>query len=192
MAIQIELNGDKDECMAWLAFAKTKSYYLADYMKKAGLAQAEKNISPQPGVDIKYFKRFNMEKIIINVDSRAGGKRRIQRCVCNCNFSVGQITEVTAVDGQDFDLLNVLCCKEKESFVIYEDIIGSDFTPWELNQVVVVMAYNDFLYDCYNSNFNATGCSPTIYEGADALEDDWRTTYRVVPFCGLKIPKWVE
>jgi len=140
---------------------------------------------------------FGVPEILITVGPviRPTGEDKYE-CLCNCNFSVGIILAVNDIpDEAQYKALDILICRSKDRYKLYRNIIGSDFTPWEAGMKVIVLAYNDFLYDCCQQNFNATGCKPIIMpEDENHLPhtEDWRTTYRVMPFCGLGIPKWVR
>jgi hypothetical protein len=117
-------------------------------------------------------------------------------CPCNCNMTIGVITDRTVhIDTSpekiDYFIYKIDACNFKLNYVGFENVIGSDFTPWINGQKVILMVYNDFLFDCDKANFNATACDPVINE-LTAHTIDWRTTYRIIPLCGLNFPQWIK
>ena len=131
-----------------------------------------------------------LRKVDIYVGGDEGKKKReIKECWCNCNFSLGQILSVD--NSGEYPVMRVQCCNDEDHYTIYDNLIGSDYTPWEQYMRVIVMAYNEFLFDCANANFDARGCAP-IVSGVGMESPDWRTTYRVVPVCAFGFSKWLS
>lgn len=121
-----------------------------------------------------------------------GPRRRVQveyECFCNCNFAIGQITEIRAEGPLNY--LEVRSC-QKDKYTLFENILGSDFTPWRVDDVVIVMAYNAMLFDCDKNNSDATGCFPVKDIVNEVGDSAWRTTLRVLPICALTQPKWIK
>lgn len=127
--------------------------------------------------------------IILSPSDKKGGSAVEYECFCNCNFAVGQIKEIIPIAGLDY--LQIFIC-QKDKYVLFENILANDFTPWRVNDVVLVMAYNGFLYDCDMSNFDATACTPIKDTVNEVTSEDWRTTFRVLPFCSLSLVKWIK
>lgn len=146
----------------------------------------------------------------------------IRECLCNCNFTVGIITsailsgtentiyEDVGIADAPFYIYSVEVCQSKDHYELFENIIGSDFTPWVPGQVVLLMAYQGFSFGCcypdqvetfgeaFASTYSATGCAgqiSTVVDGSnfpDLSDHDWRPPFRILPFCGLTIPQWIE
>lgn len=152
-------------------------------------------------------------------------KEVIRECPCNCNMSVGTILSRTlsrtpgtpyfdiGLVEAPFYIYTVEICQNNDGYILFENIIGSDFTPWEEGQQVIVMAYHDFLFGCCLpdpgilgdnfAQFTASGCSGIIDtghykypahldQGMDMNNHGWRTTFRILQMCALPIPLWEE
>jgi hypothetical protein len=146
-----------------------------------------------------------------------------RECPCNCNMSigvvlsrvlsgtVGTIYENVGSKEAPFYIYSVEVCQNKKGYVIYDNIIGSDFTPWQVGQQVIVMAYHDFLFGCCLADpqsmqenfaqFNATGCLGIIDKdyvrdidhpelGMTMENYGWRTTFRILPMCSMPLQLW--
>jgi len=143
-------------------------------------------------------------------------------CPCNCNMSLGFIRsaimsgtpdtlyETVGLEQAPFPICSVEICQSSVSYVGFENIIGSDFTPWEEGQQVIVMAYKAFLFSCCRPDiqlmpefrfFNASGCSgypspafvptPEVPNPAEAMDQwEWRTSYRILQLCALPLMAW--
>ncbi len=189
---KVVCEGNLEESKRLIGEADSQLRILEQQMTFQGLKQAVRTVRPFPGVLIQCWSCFTQQGVRIITPGGQPDKVEItlRECLCGCNFAVGQIVEVIEVENADYKLYTVKACNSK-TYTQYENILGSDFTPWEVGQVVLLMAYNDFLYDCCNSTYNSTGCSPLKDETNEVLAESWRSTYRIVPLDGAKIPKWV-
>lgn len=185
------------ESQALVGTARRAMMILESLMAFQGLEQYSYSIEPYPGALIICSKVFGSRQIRI----LTGGKRRKVRlpqeeCICTCNFTTGFIFEVEA-DNLDKDganvtpLYTVLACIGKRAYRIFEHTLASDFTKYEEGQKVVLIPYQGMSYLCCGTPAGPTGCRPQKSE-VDISHDDWRTTYRIIPWCGLKIPKWLR
>jgi len=151
-------------------------------------------------------------------------EKKIKECPCNCNMSIGSVIgavlsgtadtlyETVGLTEAPYYIYSVEVCQQGKSYVVFENIIGTDFTPWEVGQKVIVMAYNAFMFSCCTPErlllpgfeyFQATGCEGIPDTGfiatdenpspAEIMDDwDWRTSYRILPLCALPIAFWEE
>jgi hypothetical protein len=138
-----------------------------------------------------------------------------KKCPCTCNMSLGMVasrvlsgTDIYAAIGlkeAPFYIYSVNICQSEFTYVAFENIIGSDFTPWELGQKVIVMAYNKFLFGCCLPDpsilgenfeeFTAKGCLGVVEPISDVIsmrDYYWRTTYRILQIDALPFDYWKE
>lgn len=193
--VKIVILGDRVRGSRFIGDGHRYMAILERLMTFQGLTQYHYTVSPTPGVTIKCSKVFGLRQIVIQ--TKVGGKGYdivTRTCLCNCSFTHGYITElpdpiVDVYQGISIQPYNLIACCNKRFYKPYENIFASDFTKYAIDQKVILVPYYEALFDCCSSNFNATGCNPKITE--DAIEDfTWRTTLRIVPWCGLKLSKW--
>lgn len=123
---------------------------------------------------------------------KGGGasKEKKKECLCNCGFSVGQVVAVREETIDDAPLYDVIACNNETDYVYYENILASDWTPYEIDDVVLLTPYNNALYACCSDLVSTPqGCSPEVSTFATS-SNDWRTTYRIIPWCAVTLPKW--
>jgi len=170
--------------------ARSEMAILKDQMKFRNLQQATRTAPPRyQGVKIVCRSVFGIDNISIFVGGGEEQQKVVYTCWCTCNFSVGIIVAITEDIDSEVKSYSVSICNKKNEYVLFEHIIASDFTQYEENQVVMVIAYNEFLYECCNGDDGATGCYPVVNELAVG-DDNWRTTYRLIPLCPDFINRW--
>lgn len=232
---KIIFHGDYTRCQRVLGEAKKRLEKLNDRIKRSNgfLKQGwQQQIPLSTGEIVQCHIGLAMDIVHIFAGggerqvSAAEARRIVRECLCNCNFSVGTIlsSELTGVPETrlagvgsalaPYRVHVVEICQNQFTYVMFENIIGSDFTPWVPGQVVMVMAYHGFPFGCcypdpeeafgetFAATYSATGCAGKVdtahnidddpFLGPDLDDEDWRTTYRIVPFCGLTLPVWKE
>lgn len=119
----------------------------------------------------------------------------IQRiCICNCNLSMGWIIEVQSNTLDDVPLYNVMACNnDGTAYIPYPDTLASDFTKYVEGQKVLLLAYKEMAYICCTNKTGGEnkvrGCTPyKVNDGLVKDDDDWRTIYRILPWCALNVP----
>jgi hypothetical protein len=116
-------------------------------------------------------------------------------CLCNCNFSIGWILEVQEDTISGAPLYTVMACNSKGTvFAPYKDILASDWTLYDVGQRVAMVPYYTMSYLCCSDKSGGggpRGCKPVVSED-EKTDESWRTTYRIIPLCTLKIPLKVE
>ncbi len=201
---KVVITGDKDAGRTLIGAADSQLRILEQQMTFQGLKQAYRTVRPYPGVTIYCWSCFTLQGVTISTE---GGKKQfeeqLRECWCNCNFAVGKIMEVYE-DLKDYRVLDVIACNNEVRYVRYENILGTDWTPWEKGMPVILMAYAGKIFRCDHSDFaslgSSKGCRPIdsgdtddVLSGSTTLhEEGWYPTYRVVPICGLNTPKWVN
>ncbi len=200
---KIVVHGDLTRGMTFLGRAEKMIPVLTESLSYNNKKIGSQTLNLGHGEKIVCKSCWGVQEIHIYVNGSSQGQKVDKfECICNCNMSTGMVLLVEDIAGSRFvKSLTVSVCFEEDKYRIYKNILGSDFTPWVEGMKVVVMAYNDFLFDCYNMNFNATGCVPLVDivnvphtpDATDSLPAaQWRTTYRVIPMCALGIPKWIQ
>lgn len=189
---KITIYGDFQKGKMLIGWADSQLRILENQMINSGCSCGQRRINHPSGGNVicSYAERIRTIDIYYPVESVVN-KEKTQKCWCNCNFSIGQITSVSYAETL-YPVLEVLACYNEEHHVIYQDIIGSDWIPWEVGMIVIVLAYNDFLYDCYRDTFNSTGCKPIIDTENTRHTTNWRTTYRVTQLCAEGFPLWID
>jgi hypothetical protein len=196
---KIIFRGDIDRCKSVLGIARSRLFVFQERLKRSnGLIQQgwQRPINLITGEVIRLAVSFNTSVIEIIAEGYGPDKSyKLQeegrKCFCDCNISLGIIIKIAEELKHSIQWIDVIACNHEKLYVVYENIIPSDFTRYEPGQKVIVMAYYDFLYDCKNKIFSSTGCSPKKH--AEIPENDtWRTTYRIVPLCALTIPQWIK
>mgnify|MGYP001263533022 CR=1 FL=1 len=196
--IRYRHHGDFAECKRLKGDADRVMIILESMMRLSGLKSQTIRFAPYDGSLIVARKFFGTRIVDIYASVPAPKQEapEPQICLCNCNFSIGWVLEV-----QEYDTINkaqlykVMACNNLgRVFVPYENVLCSDWTPREVGERVVMIPYNQMAYLCCTNKRGSggpRGCSPTV-SGYDKTEDEWRTTYRIIPVCSLTIPKLVE
>jgi hypothetical protein len=191
---KIVLSGDKFAAKQLSKKGLHQMGLLEKAMGFQGLKQGRSKFIPYMGAEIICKKFFGQREIEIYVEPPGGEEPKyIHNCICNCNFSLGYIVEVQAdnLDGGIIPVYNVMACNNKEDYQYYEDILASDFTLYEVGQQVLMIPYNDHNYLCCSEETEPTGCQP-VKSGYAVSSDDWRTTYRIIPWCAQSLPRWIN
>jgi len=226
--IRVIFYGDFDRCQAVLGVAKSKLRLLdARVSRSPGVQQGwQRPITLPTGEVIRLESSFGSGKIEIYSSREVYEqppelKQEERECLCNCNMSLGLVVARTLSGTADtvyqtigtnlspFYIYDVAICQSAKFYAGFTEIIGTDFTPWEPGQQVVVMAYHDFLFGCCLpeplgegfEQFVALGCAGIVDRdhlfdpskpelGTDMDDHDWRTTYRILPLCALPFNLW--
>ena len=197
--VKVVVNGDLASGKVYIGEAKSQLAILKK-QQSLGLRDEIRRVSLSPGVSVTCISDIRGDFIILNAgvgwreEEEKVIKEILRICVCNCNFSTGFVIEVTGTLDDDPDgpnLYSVAACNNEKYYVLYENILASDFTIYEPGDKVVLIPYNASNYSCCTGQNTATGCQPVKSE-FDITSDSWRTTYRIIPWCSAIIPKWVE
>ena len=193
---KIIFHGPYERCQAVLGIARSRLALLEDRLRRSnGTVQQgwQRPIRLDTGEVIRCGVSFNTSVVEIYAGGEPEPLREISReCFCSCNLALGVVVKVHEEELEsDVTLYDVRVCNKKDRYLKYENIIASDFTPYVKNQKVLVMAYNDFQYVCCSQKPVVTACVPK--KSANVVSSDaWRTTYRIIPFCARKGPKWLN
>lgn len=192
--IRSHVTGDIEKGTALIPYGKT----LLAIMREDNESNLYSNISKENqirtfwlagGITITTSVGYGLSFIDIYVPILGGGKELVkkEKCICNCNFTTGIISKIQddTIDGAP--LYNVLACFEKQKYVLYENVLASDWSEYSQGEKVILIAYNDFAYTCCIEETSPTGCNPTESE-LETSDDDWRSTVRIIPWCGFTIP----
>lgn len=184
------MDNDDPGARALIGFGRKRLRQLHRDMGFQNLHTYSNKIILQSGYTVTATSSQGINKVFITAPGGKGRKDKVEyECFCNCNFAIGQVREITDIDGLSY--LTVSSCRE-DRYALYENILSSDFTPWEVDDVVIIMAYNSMLFDCDKGNTDAIGCKPVIDETNTVGAEAWRTTFRVLPLCALTQPKWIK
>lgn len=167
---------------------------LERFMDFQGLKQCSMRKEIEPGLVVEASKVFGLRRIDVYVGGEPIKKRReVIECLCNCDFSFGFIVAVnTELLDDEFQLYTVAACYQHNKFVVYENILASDFSKYTNGQKVVLVPYNQSVFACCSSNdIVSTGCSPVVSKGLIS-NPDWRSTMRIIPWCASMLPKWIN
>ena len=166
---------------------------LERFMEFQSLKQCTMRKEIEPGVIVEASKVFGLRRIDVYVGGAAEPKKReTAECLCNCDFALGVVMELNdeLLDGQ-FQLYNVAVCFKKAKYILREGLLTSDFTKYYEGQKVLLVPYNRAAFTCCTGVAEATGCRP-IESECDQIDEDWRSTLRIIPWCGVTVPKWVK
>lgn len=186
-------HGDRQRCEALRGQAKRVSLILDNIMSSGRLKQHSIKLVPYPGALIVASKFFGTRIVDIYIGLPQEEEKVIEkRCLCNCNFSTGYIFEIQPETIDVAQLYTVMACVGTTRYALFKNILASDFTAYELYQKVILIPYNQMRYLCCTADRTGSsrGCSPIVSQVATS-EDNWRTTYRIIPWCALRVPKWV-
>jgi hypothetical protein len=194
---KIVLRGDKELAKTFIGHASAIMQRLEESMLYRDLKQDHRYYEPFPGALIKCSVVHGLRTILIVIPVHVGKRiREGLKCFCNCKFTVGIIVEQTGtldnITGySQIFVYKVLACFKKREYKVYEDCLASDFTKYIKGQKVVLIAYNEATYTCCTLPASVTACSPLKSE-YDVSHNDWRTTYRIIPWNGFKLKKWID
>ena len=197
VAPKIVLRGDKELAKTFIGKANSIMQSLEESMTYRDLKQDHRYFEPFPGALIKCSVVYGLRTIYIIIPTRVGKKfREGLECFCNCNFTVGKVIEQTGtLDNKtgygEIFVYSVVACFNKRQYKFYENCMASDFTEYINGQKVVLIAYNEASYTCCTLPSGSTACNPVVSE-LDISHDDWRTTYRILPWNGFKLKKWID
>ena len=185
--------GDVERCKALVGDARRVMWILENMMKQRGLQQHVIRMEPYPGAMITCSKVFGARTMTIRTPT---GGHEVQEeekiCICNCNLSEGWILEVQETDIDGAQLYTVMACNNAgRAYKRHENVLASDFTLYEPAQKVMLTPYNTMSYLCCSLPDGPSGCRPLKSE-LETDDEDWRTTYRILPWCALNVPKLVD
>jgi hypothetical protein len=191
--VKIIIKGDRVRGESLLAMGARQMAKLENLMQFQSLDQYTIRYQNSDGDTIVSSSIFGLRTTEITTSGGGGGgKGYTKQCLCNCNFTHGYIKEVKPDKIEDFwQLYDVLVCKGKRVYVLYEDILASDFTVYEEKQKVILIPYNTMSFNCCEGGGGASGCAPKKSE-EQVQSEDWRTTLRIIPWCGFSLPKWIQ
>lgn len=194
---KIVLRGDTELAKAFIGKANSVMKSLEESMSYRDLKQDHRYFEPFPGALIKCSVVFGLRTILIIIPTQAGKAfKEGLECFCNCNFTVGKVIEQTGTlddrtgYGEIF-LYTVLACYKKRQYKLYENCLASDFAEYIVGQKVILIPYNEASFTCCTIPVGSTACSPIVSE-LDISHDDWRTTYRILPWNGIRLKKWIN
>ena len=185
--------GDVERCKALVGDARRVMHILENMMELRGLQQLVIRMAPYPGALITCSKVFGLRTATIETPMRGQEVQAEEKiCICNCNLSEGWILEVQDTDIDGAQLYTVMACNSfGRAYRRYENVLASDFTVYEPAQKVLLTPYNTMAYLCCSEPTGPRGCSPVKSE-EDTSHEDWRSTYRILPWCALNVPKLVD
>lgn len=185
------------ESKALVGTAKQAMMTLERLMEFQGLDQYSYRVEPYPGAMIVCSKTFGLRVArILTGTKRKGGLPSSPECLCTCNFTTGYIFDIEPDNldkgGADVTpLYTILACVGKRAYRVFDHVLASDFTKYEVGQKIILIPYQWMAYLCCATPTGPSGCRPQR-SGFDITHDNWRTTYRIIPWCGLRIPKWIR
>jgi hypothetical protein len=196
---KIILHGDRARCQSVLGVARSRLALLQERLQRSGgmVKQGwQQPLQLTTGETVNLAVSFNTSIIEIFAPHyepifAAPAVGMVSECFCKCDIALGVVIYVPDLPVHGVYLLKVEVCN-RDKYLLYENIIASDFTRYVVGQQVLVMAYNDFEFNCFAGEYTATGCDP-IVNPAETVEDvSWRTTYRIIPVCAAQIPRWLK
>jgi hypothetical protein len=197
--VKVVFKGDHVACEKLRGQANRIMHVLEKQIKLRGLDQLTMTVETPDGSEITCTKVFDRRTIKITTGAGAGGgKPKKVRCACNCNFSEGYIllVEPDNLDKGDDDvtpLYTIMACVDKgRHYKMFEHVLASDFTKYTKYQKILLVPYYEMSFLCCEGVMTpANGCKPKV--STEALTDqNWRTTYRIIPWCGERVPLWYE
>jgi hypothetical protein len=192
--VKFVAHGSKEACDALKWQARRVMLVLENIMQFGELDQHQIKFVPYDGALIVARKFFGTRVVDIYAGPGAPIPKPPEQkiCPCNCNISLGWILEVQTTTMQGAPLYTVMACNTAgTAYVPYYDVLASDWTPYVVGQKVVMAPYNMMAYLCCTAPAIPTGCVPTksTYQLTD---DEWRSTYRILPVCALRVPVLVS
>lgn len=189
---RIIFDGASDECYRRIGFARRVMFVLENMMKQRRLDQHVVRVLTGDGALVTCSKVFGTKTTTISVGEQYLPPLPVEyRCLCGCNYTEGWIFEVKPdpLEGDGSTLYKVMACHNEVRYVLVDNVLASDFTPYEIGWPVLLIPYNNMSYLCCTEPTGATGCRSV--ESAELIEsEDWRTTFRIIPWCAIRVPKW--
>lgn len=188
-------NGDDSECFLHLGNARRVMHILENRMELGGLDQLSMRVYPRDDVEIKCSKMFGQKTIEITVGRKVEEvKPPMRECLCGCNFTTGWVMEVQPDQLEDdgSTLYTVAACFKGERYIVVKDVLASDHTQYDTGWPVLMIPYIGMSFLCCSAtdgSGGSTGCRP-MKSTELITSDNWRTTYRIVPWCALAVPRW--
>ena len=167
---------------------------LERFMSFQGLAQCTMRKEIEPGVVVEAAKVFGLRRIDVYIGGEPVKKRsEVVECLCNCDFAFGFVVAINPeLLDDEFQLYDVAVCFQRRKFILRENILASDFTKYVEWQKVLLVPYNNAIFECCTAaSPAATGCRPKPSK-LPLANEDWRSAMRIIPWCGATIPKWVK
>jgi len=189
---KIVFDGPDDECFRRIGAARRIMHILENMMALRRIDQHIVRVLTGDGALITCSKIFGVRKTVITVGP---GIEKIipakRKCLCGCNYTEGWIFRVNTTNLEDdgSTLYDVMACYNEDRYILVKDVIASDFTIYEEAWPVLMVPYNQMAYLCCDVPTGSTGCKP-IKSLELRTDADWRTTYRIIPWCALRVPKW--
>lgn len=194
--VKYVMSGPRQECEALRGQARRVMFILDTMMRLSGAEQQVIKFIPYDGALIVAQKYFGTRVLHIYTGAVVQKEKENpeKECICTCNFSTGYIFDVPQNDRiGDAQIYSVMACVGQQRYRLFSDILASDFTLYEVAQKVILIPYNEMEYLCCATDRkgSSTGCAPSP-STLSRSDEDWRTTYRIIPWCGFKIPKWIR
>jgi len=191
--VKTRMHGDRRACEELVGQSRRIMFILETIMDNGGLEQSHIRFIPYDGAMIHAQKFWGTR--IVDIYAGAGTitqppEQKI--CPCNCNISVGWILEVQSTTMQGAPLYTVMACNVNgTAYVPYYDILASDWSQYVVGQKVILVPYNMMSYLCCTAPAIPTGCLPTK-NTHQLTDEEWRSTYRILPVCALRVPVLVS
>lgn len=186
---------NSERSKALLGDARRVMAILENMMRLRGLNQLSITMEPYPGALIRCAKVFGARTAVIETGGAPPPEEWSEKqCVCNCNFTEGWILRLQEEKLDDeFQLYTVMACVGTRYYRQFENVLASDFTVYTEAQKVLLIPYYQMAFLCCNEAeaTGAKGCSPKVSDD-ELVEETWRTSHRIIPWCGLNVPKWVK
>ncbi len=195
--IVFRFHGDRASGENLRGAARRCMMVLESMMVVGGVDNQKITFAPNDGSVIVAHKFFGQRVI----DIYAGAPAPITEaqepliCLCNCNLSVGWVLEEQADTINGSPLYTVMACNDNgRVYIPYRNVLASDWTQYVVGQMVVMIPYQSMSFLCCTDKSGGggpRGCKPTK---SSLLVDDheWRSTYRIIPWCGYTLPREVE
>ncbi len=192
------LTGDKSKAAHYLGLAQRQLNILLSQMSLARpkpLKIAHRKLNLKYGGYILVEVCYNARTMRIHIPTalaRELEKHSLKDCICNCNFTTGQIISVQTDTIGIAPLYTVRACTYGKYYMLHRNILASDYTEYLVGQVVIMIPYNEALFQCCASSYQSvTGCKPSESE-LDIDDNAWRSTLRIIPWCVSTVPKWIN
>lgn len=189
------VRGDTRIADALRGFALSAMQGLINRMSFQNISVDTYTLTLWPGILIRCQVNHNIKIIYISVSAK--GKKLLEKtltCYCDCNFAVGKIIKITKPGLDELDavpLYTVIACHKEYIYKVYENCLASDFTKYLVGQKVVLVPYNAFDFLCYTSSVPKAVQACILKKNTNNIDvAAWRTTCRIVPWCGLPLKKW--
>lgn len=191
-------HGDRQEGESLRGQARRVVTVLDNMMRTGVMENQILRFSPYDGAVITAHKFFGQTvvDIYVGVPTPEVVEPEYKICPCNCNLSLGWVLEVQLETIDSAPLYTVMACnKDGNAYIPYKDILASDWTMYEVGQPVLLIPYNSMSYLCCTDKTGGEnairGCSPLVSTESTS-SDNWRTTYRILPWCAVGIPKKLD